>query len=156
MKDYDLIVKRLRYAARMNRIRTKPPRSLTFDCITRESAADAIEELLEEKERIRALLVEFGGLDGVRTYREYAEKYGELLESMPRWISVDEIEPEEGRFYLCSYESTRSHESNGWKHDVSGLSILQYVDGRWSLNDMLYRVTHCMAIPTLPSGEDGI
>ena len=65
------------------------------------------------------------------------------------WISVDTQLPKKNGFYLCLFEAKHK---GGVAMD-EGLSILQYIDNEWKLNDM-YHVTHWLPIPKPPKDKE--
>ena len=66
-----------------------------------------------------------------------------------KWIPVAKRLPEDNGFYLCLYEAKCS---GGIAMD-EGLSILQYLDNTWHLNE-IYTVTHWMPLPEPPKDGD--
>ena len=71
-----------------------------------------------------------------------------LSEKIPQWIPVTERLPEENGFYLCLYES----KAKGGVAMDEGLSILQFINKKWSLFDS-FVVTHWLPIPEPPKEE---
>ena len=66
----------------------------------------------------------------------------------PKWIPVTERLPKENGFYLCLYK----HKASGGVAMDEGLSILQWINNKWGIND-IYLVTHWMPLPQPP--KDG-
>ena len=86
----------------------------------------------------------------IEAIEELSAKYEKALHDLvklaePRWITVEKKLPEENGFYLCCYEA----KCKGGVAMDDGLSILQYLDQKWHLNEM-YIVTHWMKLPELP------
>lgn len=67
----------------------------------------------------------------------------------PRWIPVTERLPEENGFYLCLYK----HKASGGVAMDEGLSILQWINNKWGINDF-YLVTHWMPLPQPPETKN--
>jgi len=107
------------------------------ECLFKE-AADAIEQLIKERDDWKTTAkLEREGM------WEWFEAYQKVV---PLWISAAKRLPEENGFYLCLYEAKHP---GGIAMD-EGLSILQYLDNKWRLNE-IYTVTHWMTIPELPN-----
>lgn len=65
-----------------------------------------------------------------------------------RWIPVTERLPKENGFYLCLYK----HKASGGVAMDEGLSILQWINNKWGIND-IYLVTHWMPLPEPPESD---
>ena len=73
------------------------------------------------------------------------DKYVCEVKDVPHWIPVTERLPNENGFYLCLYK----HKHPGGVTLDEGLSIRQWYNGKWKLNE-IYAVTHWMPIPEPP------
>jgi len=109
-----------------------------------KAAADAIEGL-------SGLIDHYGGETGIKNLQEYASKYWDTLEKIPRWIPVTERLPEEHKDVLAIAQ---------WKdnHEVTICYGRKYKT-RWYLlsepGELLkgFDVTHWMPLPEPPKEE---
>ena len=176
MGKYDNLSKALRCCASPIPECLKCPFKHKDDCFDeiKLQAADAIEELskylAEYQEALDKANEKLAYLSGDNRYyydltygRDQLKSYVDAMvyaklhsssdkalsdlvkQAEPRWIPVEEKLPEENGFYLCCYEAKHR---DGVAMD-EGLSILQYLDQKWHLNEM-YIVTHWMPLPEPP------
>ena len=119
-------------------------------------AADAIEELQKQLQKSEVDNVNLTGwlaeehakldraeIENIKLKEEFA-KY----RAKHRWIPVTEQLPKENGFYLCLYK----HKASGGVAMDEGLSILQWINNKWGIND-IYLVTHWMPLPQPPESE---
>ena len=126
------------------------------------------DELIEQM-RSRASWLEFaiistpsktnGNGDAI-LFRKAADAIADLITALtasneviakikPKWIPVTERLPKENGFYLCLYK----HKAPGGIAMDEGLSILQWINNKWGIND-IYLVTHWMPLPQPPESAD--
>lgn len=89
--------------------------------------------------------------DAIERLDAIAQTYVETvheIEDKRKWIPVTERLPKENGFYLCLYK----HKAPGGVAMDEGLSILQWINNKWGIND-IYLVTHWMPIPEPPESE---
>lgn len=138
MAEY--LVKQLRWMEDVRKKDISCPVPCINECFFKE-VADAIEQLIKERDDWKTTAkIERDGM------WEWFEAY---QKDVPLWISVAKRLPEENGFYLCLYEAKQP---GGIAMD-EGLSILQYLDNKWRLNE-IYTVTHWMPLQEPPKGED--
>ena len=81
--------------------------------------------------------------------KQAADAIEELADrNVGKWIPVTERLPSKNGFYLCLYK----HKHPGGVAIDEGLSIQQWYNGRWNL-DEIYTVTHWMPLPEPPKEE---
>ena len=120
-------------------------------------AADAIEELQKQLQKSEVDNINLTGwlaeehakldraeIENIKLKEEFAKYRGKH-----RWIPVTERLPKENGFYLCLYK----HKASGGVAMDEGLSILQWINNKWGIND-IYLVTHWMPLPDAPEGEE--
>lgn len=131
---YDELIKRLRSSAEGLGSCDECNGECNGLCIFVE-AADAIEEL--SKKYLDS------EVDNTNLTGWLAEEHAKHM-----WIPVTERLPQENGFYLCLYK----HKHSGGVAMDEGLSIQQWYNGRWNLNE-IYAVTHWLPLPELPKEE---
>ena len=99
MTDYDALIKELReYAKRHCPLDNAAG---ICGCIGANETADAIEELINIRDRQRNILMRYGGETGIRQILEINQSLSKRnAEKIPRWIPVTERLPEERKGVL--------------------------------------------------------
>lgn len=122
---YDELIKRLKASCGSCKLWDGHKCCLKGECSAQKSlqAADAIEDLENR----------------LNLWRQ---------DKIRRWIPVTERLPKENGFYLCLYK----HKASGGVATDEGLSILQWINNKWGIND-IYLVTHWMPLPQPPEDK---
>ena len=116
-------------------------------------AADAIDELQKQLREEKVDNVNLTGwlaeehakldraeIENIKLKEDFAKYRGKH-----RWIPVTVQLPKENGFYLCLYK----HKAPGGVAMDEGLSILQWINNKWGINDN-YLVTHWAPLPQPP------
>lgn len=116
-----------------------------------KQAADAIEDLQKQLHKSEEDNVNLTGW--LAEEHAKAEDFENKLnlwrhDKISRWIPVTEQLPKENGFYLCLYK----HKASGGVAMDEGLSILQWINNKWGIND-IYLVTYWTPLPQPPEVE---